>query len=355
MKAYTITALALIGVLLFAGFALAEAAANVTTPTDTETTEMSADPGITPDSAMYGLKTGWENLKLAFIFNQERKAQFELKLADLKLLELRKMAEKGNTKAMERIQTRHDILVEKTQARLAAIQEDTTEARAMIAAANVIGLEMNLKSHENRIEVLKDILAEKNLSEEARTAIESAVDKMENKTSAMEQKIEEKKDKIQTRLRAITEKNESEVRDKIEKLENSSGYTESLKKIAENRIAKTEAALEKVKAKVAEEEANGVNISAIETHIADAEAKLAEAKALYADGKYKEAIATLKPVSNYGRNISFVVKEISKARLADKKAEIKNLIEQAREKGFEIRERAKDKIQQRLNQTATGG
>lgn len=351
MKLYAIIALALIGVLLFAGIAFAqEAEAAVTASADAETTEMSADPGTTPDSAIYGLKSGWEKVKLAFTFNQEKKAQKELELAKLKLLELRKMAEKGNLKAMERAQIRHDALVESAQARLAAIQEDTTEAKAKLAATKVIGLERALQAHENRIEVLKDILAEKNLTDEARAAIETAVERMENKTAAMDQKLEDKKDKIQIRLRAITEKNESEIKDEIKKLENSSGYTEALKKIAQNRIEKTEAALEKVKVKIAEEKAQGINVSGAETHIADAEAKLAEAKALVEQGKYKEAIATLKPISNYGRNLSIVVKKIHEARLAERKAEIQNLVQEAAKEKVQA---IKEKLQQKPNQTAT--
>jgi len=312
MKGYQILAVALVALFAFSAFALAESASEESTQIGNES-EVSGDPGITPDSSFYGLKNAWERLNLAFTFNQERKAQKELALAQRKLLEIRKMAEKGNVEAMERARLRHDALIESAQARLSAIQDDTTEANAKLAAQKTIRLEIALKAHENRIEILQDILAEKNLSDEARTAIESAIERMQNRTEKMNEAIEAKKDRIKTRLRALTEKNESEIEESFKQIEDSEGYSSAMKKIAENRIENTEQAIARVKERLEAEKASGINVSEIEAHIAEAEANLAEAKSLYAEGKYEEAIKTIKPVSNYGRNLSVAVRAINRA------------------------------------------
>ncbi|MCX8159063.1 MAG: DUF5667 domain-containing protein [Candidatus Pacearchaeota archaeon] len=343
MKNYAIIAFALVSLLAFSAFALAEEAV-VSTEATQEEAEISAEPGITPDSAFYGLKLGWEKLGVAFTFNQEKKAQKELALAKKRLMEMRKMAEKGNVKAMERAQQKHDALIENAQARLALIQEDTTETKAKLAAEKVIGIERALKAHQNRIEVLQDILAEKNLSDEARTAIESAIERMENRTKVMEQKLEERKERVKTRLRAITEKSEQEINAEFEKIENSSGYTEALKKIAEKRIQKTEQAIERVKSRISEEEANGINLSAAKTHVEIAEQNLEKAKSLYQEGKYKEAIATIKPVSNYGRNLNIVVKAMHRARMEGKNPSEISEIEKT-----QIRERVQERIKEMQN------
>jgi hypothetical protein len=267
------------------------------------------------------------------------------------------MAEKGNLKAMEKAQEKHDALVESAQARLEKLQEDSKEAQIRETATKVIGLEVALKAHENRIEVLKDILAEKNLSDEARTAIDAAVAKMENKTSAMAQKIEERKDNIKIRLRAVTEKTETEVESEVASIENSSGLIAAEKAIAEKRVAKTEDALAKLKERVSEEKFKAVNVSIIETRIAEAEQRVADAKVLIEQGKYADAIAVLKPVSNFGRNLSFVVKKINQARIENHKEEIKNLIAESKElkeKQLELREDLKNKIADARNASNLG-
>lgn len=327
VKLYAVIALVFIASLMAVQFALAQE-----TVSDLEVSDnLEGDPGATPDSAGYGLKLGWEKIGLWFTFKQEKKAGRELVLARKRLLEVRRMAEKGNLKAMLKAQEKHDELVASAQERLARLGEDSTEARVKLAVRKVIGLEVAIKAHENRIEVLKDILAEKNLSDEARTAIEAAVARMENRTAIMEQKLEERKDKFKTRLRAVTEKNESEVESEVKELESEAGLVEAEKAIAEKRIEKAEEALAKLKERVAEEKLKEVNVSAVETHIAEAEAKIAEAKAFVAEGKYAEAIAILKPVSNYGRNLSVVVRKIKQVREENKKEEIKNLLEKAKE------------------------
>src|SRR3990172_1898246 len=228
-KLYAVIALAFIGVLLVsAPFALAQ---ETSASDEASDDNLEGDPGITPDSAMYGLKLGWEKAGLWFTFNQERKAEKEMEHARRRLLEVRKMAEKGNIKAMERAQEKHDELLAKAQERLASIQEDSQESQIKDTARKVVRLEIAARAHENRIEVLKDILAEKNLSDEAKVAIEAAIARMENKTANFEFRLEEKKDRIKTRLRAVTEKNESEIETEIEALEDEEGLRENLKEL----------------------------------------------------------------------------------------------------------------------------
>jgi len=342
MKGYQLVVIAFAALFAFSALAMAEEA--LASSEDSaqigDGSEISSEPGITPDSSFYGLKNAWERLNIAFTFNQERKAQKELALAQRKLLEIRKMAEKGNVQAMERAQLRHDALVESAQARLAAIQDDTTEANAKLAAKKLIRMKIALKAHENRIEILQDVLSEKNLSDEARTAIESAIERMQNRTERMNEALKAKEDRIKTRLRALTEKNESEIEEAFKEMENSEGYSSAIKKIAERRIENTEQAIARVKERLETEKASGLNLSEIEAHIAEAEENLAKAKALYEEGKYEEAIKTIKPVSNYGRNLSVAVRAINQARLSQSKEKLQERL------AIAARERIKERIRE---------
>ena len=61
-----------------------------------------SDVGTTPDKAGYGLKTALERIRLTFIFNRAKKAEFALRLAELKIKEARLMAANNNLDALER-------------------------------------------------------------------------------------------------------------------------------------------------------------------------------------------------------------------------------------------------------------
>src|SRR3990172_2497628 len=241
-KLYVLAGLIVIGALLAAmPFAFAQEA------TADLSDNLEEDAGTTPDSAFYGLKTGWEKVGLWFTFDQEKKAEKELGLARKRLLEIRAMADKGDIEAMKKAQEKHDELVERAQERLESIKEDSEEGKIKEGAKKVIGLEVALAAQQHRIEVLKDILAEKNLTDEARAAIESTLERMENKTAMFELKIEQKKDKIKIRLRAITNKSEIEIEIEIKDISDEAGLEGAKKKIAEKQVAKAEEVIEKVK------------------------------------------------------------------------------------------------------------
>jgi hypothetical protein len=351
---------------LAAPFALAEDSAVAVNAGDASVTAaasdtLSGDAGTTPDSAMYGLKLGWERAKLWFTFKQEKKAEKELQLARLRLVEARIMAEKGNVKAFQRAQEAHNALIERAQARLAAIQEDTTEANIKENLKKVSWLEVAIEVHENRIAVLNEILAEKNLSEEAKTAIESAVARMENRTEAMKQKAEERKEKIKTRLKAVAELTDEEADEVIAGIDNSTGLTKAKKAIAEKRIERAENAVAKVEASIASGKIKMANSSALNARLAEAKADVSEAKAFVEAGNYDIAIETIKPVNNYGRVLRAeihlrneirqeVANELREAK-AEIKQDIKEKIVQARAK---IRSEIAEKVKARVSASSKG-
>lgn len=55
------------------------------------------EPGITPDSWMYGFKKAFENVDMALTFGEEAKAKKHLQYAELRISEAKAMAEKGRT------------------------------------------------------------------------------------------------------------------------------------------------------------------------------------------------------------------------------------------------------------------
>ena len=312
-------------------------------------TNLTGSANANPDSALYGLKMGWEDVKLAFTFNQHIKAEKELELARERLLEAKIMAEMGNEKGFEKAQKRHDKLIERAEKRLERIDGDGNSSKILDSAVKLKGLEVAVEAHDLRIQRLKEFVAGANLTDEQTERFNEIISKMEEKNSEMREKLEERQDRIETKLRAVTEKNESEVENEVRKMNASTNFTANLEVIAKIRIEKAEDVLDKMKERLSEGDFNKTNVTLVEQRIAKAEIALNEAKALYAQGKYKEAISKIREFGNYGRNWSEIVKLARDERkevrenLSDDLKEIrKNAREAAKEEIEDARERLKN-------------
>jgi hypothetical protein len=77
------------------------------------------DPGTTPDSPFYFLKTWREQIQLFFTFNAEQKAQQYIHLSEVRLAEYKKMIEQGKTdiaqKVLDKYQEQLDRATEKAK------------------------------------------------------------------------------------------------------------------------------------------------------------------------------------------------------------------------------------------------
>jgi len=82
------------------------------------------EPNFLPSSPFYFLKEWWRDGKLAFTFNLVKKAELRQKIADEKLLELRKMVENGvGAGILEQSKHRYEIQQEKLQAAIEKLKE----------------------------------------------------------------------------------------------------------------------------------------------------------------------------------------------------------------------------------------
>ena len=291
--------------------------------------------GVTPDSGLYGLKLGWEKMKLMFILNSEKKAQRELDLAKLRLVEAKVMAEKGNEKAAEIALLQHDKLISKVEKRITDFKEGNTEQNIRDRVKDLAVMERSIQVHSERIESLRNILAEENLSSEKRDLIEQRLSSIENVTEHLKEISGEKRDRIEKRLMNVTGRSENETRKEIEDIENLNGLNSTRKMLAEIRIANTEKAIEKLEEREDKLNESGMNVSFFETTIQTAKDLLTQAKTEYDTGNYSGVLYILKPVDNFGRQLSPIVKEIAEARLEKNQEKVAELIKHAEEKQLE--------------------
>jgi len=265
--------------------------------------------------------------------NQEKKAELELKLADLRLVQAKVAAKNGNIEAMQKALEAHDRIIAKVQARIEKLDGAKDNAGIKKSITKLIGLQRAIEVHEARIEKLKDILADENLTEEQRVAVENKLQKAEQNTGVLKELQLAKKEQVKTKLRAVESKTEDEIESEVKSVESSEGLIEAQKLIAEKRIANTEEAIAKIKERLSEEKFNGIDTTIIDSKIASVEQTLSQAKELYAAGNYEEVIAILKPVNNYGRNMKVIVNQVRDARQEQNTERIKALMEEAQVKG----------------------
>lgn len=274
MKIYTILAFAFVATLLFAmPFTLAEnetesviAPTPGTTETITQTVDSETVTAINDDlnESVGPMRIGWENVKLWFTFNNEKKAIQELKIARLRLIQARIAARNNDTEAMQNAIEAHNRILERVQERINAIDGASDNRGAKLAVEKLVGLERAIEVHEARISKLNEILASENLTDEQRARIEDKLERAENNTAKLRELEADKKEKIKTRLRAVSNMTEEEANAAIQELEDAQNLSAVKKLVAEVKMKHIERMLEKFREKVAEAQAKGKNVSGLE-------------------------------------------------------------------------------------------
>lgn len=177
-------------------------------------------------------------------FNQEKKAEKEMKLARLQLIRARIAAKNNNEIAMTKALEAHNRILEKIQTRIDSIDGKSTEQGIKDAATKLVGLERAVEVHEARIAKLKEILLSGNLTEEQIAKVQEKISKVEDVAENLKEIETAKKDKVKTRLMAVAEMTEDKATEEIKKIEDSQNLAAVKKKVAEVRAVRAENAAE---------------------------------------------------------------------------------------------------------------
>jgi len=263
---------------------------------------------INPDE---NVNLGWEKFKLFFTFNQEKKAEKEMQLADAMLAKAQKMAEKGNLQAMESAQKEYEKLTIRAQERIQKLEGKNSESSVKTTAR----IENQIELHNMRLAQLKESLIATNLTDEERVRVENAIERISNRSEKLEETVKRVNEKQRTRAMATDGITETQADKKISEIRNKAmNLTEFKKEVAENRINQTEKAIVKAEDWLNKKEQNcnansnaascNQNFTNLKETLAEAKVALQKAKELYALADYAGAIEVLKPVSNLGRILS---------------------------------------------------
>jgi hypothetical protein len=180
-----------------------------------------------------------ERISLFFTWNQEKRAEKELKLADMELIRARIALKNNNTKAMEKALESHDRLIEKVQNKVKNKNEESDKTGIEKSAEWLSGIEKAVDAHEAKIERLNQLIAnDTNLSEDQIENINARIEKSQSSITHLKEVESNKQERIKVKLMAVNNLSEEEADERIEELkdsENLSGLNKNLEEKQRNR------------------------------------------------------------------------------------------------------------------------
>lgn len=189
--------------------------------------ETQQNPGVTPDSFLWGLDKAFEQLSLLLATSPNAEATKRLEIASERLAEIKVMIEEDKLDAAEKARENHGKNLLKVKEKIEEIEEDNSTEEIK----KVIKIEKELKDHEDEInqvsgELKIKIKIEGEITEQQQDLIDSILASLEGQTGEVEIEIENKKNKIKIEIKIETGKSDEEIEDEIEKLELKEGLGE---------------------------------------------------------------------------------------------------------------------------------
>src|SRR3989338_7834341 len=99
-----------------------------------QTAQPAEDPGVTPDSFLWGLDKALDNLNLLLTFDKGEKAKKGIEIARERLLEVKAMVEENKLEAAEKAKEKHGKTLVKVNQNINEIEDDdsTEEIKEVI-------------------------------------------------------------------------------------------------------------------------------------------------------------------------------------------------------------------------------
>ncbi len=185
------------------------------------------NPGITPDSLIWGLDKALDNIALLLTFDKGKKAEKGLEIARERLLEVKAMVEENKLKYAEKAQEEHRKTLIKVKNNIKNFEKDNSTEEIKTD----LKIEKRLEEHEDNVEEINTKLKIKikidgAITEEQRILINSILDSIKEQTGEVKIEIKNKKDKIKIKIKQETGKSDDEIEDEIGELEEEIGLGE---------------------------------------------------------------------------------------------------------------------------------
>jgi hypothetical protein len=153
---------------------------------------------------------GWNNFKLLFTLDQEKRAKIEFELARLRLIQARVAAKNNNTAAMEKALEAHQRIMERLNETIVKLKGASDIRGLNSSAVKLVGLERAIQVHELKIKRLNSLLDKTNLTDDQKAKIEGRISHVENVTAKLKDLNEAKIENVKTKLMAVRNMTEEE-------------------------------------------------------------------------------------------------------------------------------------------------
>lgn len=181
---------------MVAMFAMAIFASSMVFAEDNSTNTTLVSENVTEPSASSFF---WKNLGLFFTFNQEKKMNKELELAQMRLQQAEAASQKNNSAKAEKALDEYNRLMDSASKRAEMLNSGSNINGSTLRVA---AMEQAILVHEDRIAKIQARLNNENLTDDQRAKIQERLDKAENVTAHLQDVQTAKEEKIKTRMMA---------------------------------------------------------------------------------------------------------------------------------------------------------
>lgn len=193
------------------------------------------DAGQVPGDFFYGFDKGFDNLRLFLTFNEERKIERSLRIAEERLAEAKLLAERGDVKRAEQARLQHDKFLEKAQERFLKIEAKDEDGLRKIAR-----LQDRIDSHEEKILSVKAKVFAKlseNLTAEEFALLEEIFANFEAKIKEARSRVIENKLEKERRYQEFSNLTDEQIAEILNRIEDEEGIRErrELRSVREER------------------------------------------------------------------------------------------------------------------------
>ena len=305
-----------------------------------ETLPSEDEVGLTPDKTGYGLKIAMERLRLALIFNKERRAKLALQLADKRVEEAKLMANLNKLEALQRAREEHRRLIQKVRTDAGNLDEEDVKTFETHAE-----LESEIETQEKEVNELENVvlIRAKGLTEEQRQEFLDLVESFRNDTSEIKIKFNERKEELRVKLKDKGF-NETDLEEREAK------FLETAERFASHEVEQAEKMFNLASGLIGKSSEKNFTIKQETLDVkTKAEEKLNEAKAALINKEYKKTVELAREAKKLSALVIASIHGLQKDLIAKR---LENL-EKQREKLQELKEKAgekRKKIQEELEE-----
>ena len=182
------------------------------------------DPGVTPDSFLWGLDKALDQLTLLLTFDKGEKAKKGIEIARERLLEVKSMVEENKLESAIKAKDEYGKTLVKVKQSVKEIEEDDSAEEIK----KVIEIEKELEDHDEEVEQTFGELKVKievkgEVTQQQKDLINSIFNSLKWQTGEVEIEIKNKKDKTKIKIKQETGQSEEEIQVEIEDLEKEEG------------------------------------------------------------------------------------------------------------------------------------